>query len=176
MGRISNPTLPFDKQHPILMPAHSRFIELLIEHIRTKFFHANCEFAKAFIANHYWLGGGSNSVVKRILSGRVMCTQFQAHTATQIMGQLPLIRSTMSHPFSSVGVDHCDPFATKYTRHRSIIHFLSFLCEFVCMVTGAVHLELSSDLTADKFLDVFKRFISRHGTLNIVFQTMPKHL
>lgn len=54
---INNPALLFEKQHPIILPAHSWFVELFIEHIHNKYFHANRGFVKSFLANKFWLVG-----------------------------------------------------------------------------------------------------------------------
>lgn len=90
------------------------------------------------------------------------------------MGSLPIERTSIARPFTSVGLDFCGPFDNKCVRHRSTIHFSSYLCVFVFMVTRAVHLELTSDLTTERFLDAFKRFMGRHGIPGVVFSDNAK--
>lgn len=38
-----------------------------------------------------------------------------------------------------------------------------YIALFVCLATKAVHIELAADFSAETFLNVFKRFISRRG-------------
>lgn len=84
------------------------------------------------------------------------------------MGSQPIEHTSIARPFSSVGLDFCGPFDTKCVRHRSTIHFSSHLCVFVFMVTRAVHLELTSDLTTERFLDAFKLFMGHRGIPGVV--------
>lgn len=143
-------------------------MKLFIEYIRKKYFHANCSFVKSFLANQVWLGGGSNNIVKRIFWGCVIYTHFQGYTATQIMGSLPIEHTSMARPFSSVGLDFFGPFDTKCVWHRSTIHFSSYLCVFVCMLTRAAHLKFMSDLRTECFLYAFKWFMGHRGIPGIV--------
>ena len=43
------------------------------------------------------------------------------------------------------------------------------MCVFICFTTKAMHLELVSDLSADGFLNAFKRFIARRGLCSDVY-------
>ncbi len=66
------------------------------------------------------------------------------------------------------------PFCNQVHPPSFDINFSSYLCVFVCMVTRAVHLELSSDLTTDKFLDAFKWYMARRGAPSIIYSDIAK--
>lgn len=162
-GRLNNSLWSYDKRHPIILPPRCRFLCLYITHIHCKYFHATQGFIRAFLSTRFWVVGGSNGTVKRIIRNCVTCARHTGAPASQIIGQLPIDRTMPSRPFSSTGVDFAGPFDTKCTRHRSTRHYKSYLAVYVCFATRAVHLELTSDLTVEKFLESFRRFVARRG-------------
>ncbi|XP_045446867.1 uncharacterized protein LOC123655073 [Melitaea cinxia] len=79
------------------------------------------------------------------------------------MGQLPAVRVTPARPFLRSGVDFAGPIQMRTARGRGHKSYKGYICLFVCMCTKAVHLEAVSDLTAQGFLQAFKRFVARRG-------------
>ncbi|XP_062538615.1 uncharacterized protein LOC134206889 [Armigeres subalbatus] len=67
----------------------------------------------------------------------------------------------MSRPFSKTGVDYCGPFYVRPVPRRPTIKM--YVAVFICMCTKAVHLELVSDLTTDRFIQALRRFSARRG-------------
>ncbi|XP_003369021.1 putative integrase core domain protein [Trichinella spiralis] len=65
---------------------------------------------------------------------------------------------------STVKIDFAGPLYVKEGRTISKI----YICLFTCMATRAIHLEPSSDMTAQSFLAAFRRFISRRGKPSVV--------
>ncbi|UYV64523.1 hypothetical protein LAZ67_3001090 [Cordylochernes scorpioides] len=66
-------------------------------------------------------------------------------------------------PFEKIGIDLAGPIQAKPMLKRSKVIFKFYIVLFVCFTTKAIHLEISSDLTAETFLAALKRFISRRG-------------
>ncbi|XP_047984754.1 uncharacterized protein LOC125225200 isoform X1 [Leguminivora glycinivorella] len=93
----------------------------------------------------------------------------KAQCAKQLMGSLPPERVTACRAFQKVGIDFAGPITVKNSRVRRALQTKGYICVFVCFVTKAIHLELSSDLTTDAFLACFKRFIARRGLPTDVF-------
>ncbi|XP_037821723.1 uncharacterized protein LOC119610536 [Lucilia sericata] len=58
------------------------------------------------------------------------------------------------------------PYSCRFTR--LLIEF-AYVCIFVCFATKAIHLEVTSDLSTDRFLAAFNRFISRRGCPTTMF-------
>ncbi|XP_072400732.1 uncharacterized protein [Diabrotica undecimpunctata] len=79
------------------------------------------------------------------------------------MGDLPAARVTPTLPFSVIGVDYAGPFVLKTKRGRNSSSYKAYVYLFVCLAVKANHLEFVTDLTAQSFLDVLKRFIARRG-------------
>lgn len=83
------------------------------------------------------------------------------------MADLPPERVTPCFPFQKVGVDYCGPFNVVYPQRR-VRPIKCFVAVFVCLVTKAVHLELSADLTTQAFLAALRRFSSRRGKPSLI--------
>ena len=86
----------------------------------------------------------------------------KARTAEQIMAPLPEVRTkTPLRAFARCSVDYGGSYLTKQgrgqTRHKR------YMCLFTCLLTHAVHLEMSYALDADSFLNSFSRMASRRG-------------
>ena len=80
---------------------------------------------------------------------------------TQIMGDLPVARVVPSRTFSESGLDFVGPFMAKERNGRGKRSFKAYIAIFICFTTGAIHLEVVSDLSSMAFIAALKRFISR---------------
>ena len=107
--------------------------------------------------------GGVSTLSKMIVRKCVICARFNRSTQSQLMGQLPRERITISRLFTFICIDFAGPLATKCVGHRSTIFFKSYLCVFVCLSTRAVYLDLMSSLETEQFLATFNRFAARCG-------------
>jgi len=79
------------------------------------------------------------------------------------MGDLPTDRVSFSRPFTYTGIDYAGPFEIKNYTGRAFLITKGYVCVFVCFSTKAIHLEPTSDLTTEKFLAAFVRFVARRG-------------
>lgn len=79
---------------------------------------------------------------------------------------LPRDRVKETTPFDIVGVDFC---GTLYCHTQPPYDSRVYIAVFSCAVTRAVHLEFTSDLTAQAFLLAFQRFFARRGILGTVY-------
>lgn len=77
------------------------------------------------------------------------------------MGDLPLARVTVSRPFSRTGVDYFGPVYLRPVPRKAAVK--AYVAIFICMCTKAVHMELVSDLSTERFLQALRRFIARRG-------------
>ena len=73
--------------------------------------------------------------------------------------QLPQDQFSSQAPFSMTGVDFAGPLYVQVTGQSA----KTYVCLFTCGSTRAIHLELTSDLTATSFLLAFRHFVSRRG-------------
>lgn len=161
-GRLQNSNLPFNQQHPIILPKKSNITRMIIlkEHLRLK--HAGQKLVLSTLNERYWLIN-ANREIKAVLHKCLICFKLKARAATQLMGSLPLDRVKMSRPFQIVGTDYAGPFYVKQTRIRKPVITKAYIVIFICFTTKAIHIELASDMTTNTFLGCLKRFIARRN-------------
>ncbi|XP_062141924.1 uncharacterized protein LOC133849944 [Drosophila sulfurigaster albostrigata] len=102
-------------------------------------------------------------LVKSTINSCKVCVIYKKRLQTQMMGDLPKERASYSRPFTHTGVDFAGPFEIKNYTGRACLITKGYVCVFVCFSTKAIHLEATSDLTTEKFLAAFSRFIARRG-------------
>nr|XP_032289174.1 uncharacterized protein LOC116649967 [Drosophila virilis] len=68
----------------------------------------------------------------------------------------------------AVGVDFCGPVYT-YLRIRGKGPTKSHNAIYVCMAVKAVHIEIVSDLSTNKFLESLKRMVARRGPVSHIY-------
>ncbi|XP_062539177.1 uncharacterized protein LOC134207479 [Armigeres subalbatus] len=83
------------------------------------------------------------------------------------MGELPAARVTVSRPFSNTGVDYFGPVYVRLTPRRAAAK--AYVAVFICMCTKAMHLELVTDLSTERFIQALRRFIGRRGRVTDIY-------
>ena len=77
------------------------------------------------------------------------------------MANLPVSRlSIEGPPFQNCAVDYFGPMSIKYGRRARAKAYGAI---FTCLTTRAVHIEMATDISTDKFLLAFQRLISLYG-------------
>ena len=92
----------------------------------------------------------------------------------QLMAPLPASRlKPRTHVFAYAASDLAGPFSVTVGRSSA----KRWICLFICMVSTAIRIEVSVDLTASTFINVFQRFCVLQGfVLNSSVQTMERTL
>ena len=121
-----------------------------------------------YTINHVWqkyLVVLVREQVKKVMRECFECARrFRSKPAHQQMAPLLKIRlQQSSRPFESCAVDFGGPFLTKQGRGR--VRGKRHLCLFLCLKTLCCHLEMSSSLDTDAFLNAFVRMTARRGWL-----------
>ncbi|GFR25491.1 integrase catalytic domain-containing protein [Trichonephila clavata] len=95
--RLEEADLVIGEKQPILLPAKSKFTELLVmkEHITV--FHSGVSATLTQIRRKFWIPK-ARQLVKRIIRNCVVCRKYAAKPANQITAQLPRDRIVESHP------------------------------------------------------------------------------
>ena len=158
-GHIDNSTVSEGSKTPILMPTRHHFTELLIMHGHNQVFHDGIRKTLNLIRETHWIRRGREAV-KRILRKCVVCRRYEgkAMSSPPVL-QLPKVRVGDHPPFAVTGVDFAGPLYANTSQDQDKV----YICLFTCGVTHAVHLKLTVDLTANSFLQAFRRFASRRG-------------
>ena len=100
------------------------------------------------------------------------CTKFVAKPAQEpAEPALPPERLGLNAPFTHVGIDFFGPMKVRGVD-REIQKAYGVI--FACLSTRALHLEVSSDATTDKFLMAFRRFVARRGAPQTILSDNAK--
>lgn len=168
-GRLINAQLPFERQHPIILPKTDHFTDLIIDECHKRTLHGNIQLMLNTIRDRYWILSG-RSIIRQWVHKCNRCYRFAARSAQQLMGDLPSVRVTPSRTFLSSAIDYAGPIKIAMRKGRGKQTILKgYVSVFVCMATRAIHLELVGDLTADAFIAAFKRFTGRRGQVTDIY-------
>lgn len=167
-GRIGESELPYQQQHPILLPKQHPFTDLVIRDCHESNMHSGINATLYAMRTKYWPVDG-RAEVRRILNGCMKCFRVKPKEPSYLMGNLPRVRVTASRPFENRGVDYCGTFFVKEKRVRNRGRFKVYAAVFVCLSTKAVHIELIGDLSTELFLAGLLRFFARRGKCRTLF-------
>ncbi|KRZ49024.1 hypothetical protein T02_15456 [Trichinella nativa] len=161
-GRLQQSNLLYQHKHPVILPNKHNITDLIIQGEHKHQWHAGVE--QTLAALRKILDTERESGVKSVLRRCVVCRKENARCLNQIMAPVPKNRLVETHAFGNVGIDFAGLLYVKEGRTISKI----YICLFTCMATRAIHLEPTSDMTAQSFLAAFRRFISRRGKPSVV--------
>jgi hypothetical protein len=88
----------------------------------------------------------------------------------QIEAPLRADRVKPSGPFAVTGIDFAGPLCIKVGREMC----KTYISLFTCATTRAVHLELCTDMSTDKFLMALQRFAGRRGLPHTIYTDNAK--
>ena len=112
---------------------------------------------------------GCRKIVRCITRACTVCRRNAATPKPQMLGQLPIERTTPDSVFERVGVDYAGPFYIKYGFVRKPTLVKAYACIFVSLSVKAVHLELVSDLTSEAFIACLRHFVARRGKPSLIW-------
>ena len=144
------------------MPTCNHFTELLIRDRHNQVFHDGIRETLNLIRETYWIRRGREAV-KKVLRKCVVCKRFEGKALpTPPALQLPQDRVGDHPPFDVTGIDFAGPLYASNPSSPKESNKV-YICLFTCGVNHAIHLESTVDLTAESFLQAFRRFASRRG-------------
>lgn len=167
-GRLQNSTLTHDERHPIILPEKHPFTNLVVHDIHFITLHGGIQAMLTLLRRRYWVLNGRN-VVRTYVHRCVECYRNRPKLSSQLMGNLPAVRTTPSRAFSATGIDYAGPIDIRATKGRGRIAHKGYIAVFVCMSTRAIHLEAVSDLTTAAFIAALNRFIARRGLCHDIY-------
>ncbi|XP_043464547.1 uncharacterized protein LOC122499986 [Leptopilina heterotoma] len=167
-GRLQSSLLSYDETHPVILPKNNKMSELIVTKAHHDTLHGGQQLTVSRVLKNFWIIS-SKSLINKIIRSCVKCFRFRANFQTQLMGQLPAERITISKPFTFTGLDYAGPFNVLPSKGRGIRSTKGYICLFVCLCSRAIHLELVSNYETSGFLAAFKRFKSRRGQCSKIF-------
>ena len=164
-GRLENAAISYDAKHQIILPYRHHVTNLIIQKYHQEAGHLGQEYVLSSLRQLYWIIKG-RSAVRRVLSECFLCRKLSVARGEQLMANLPKERlSPENPPFTSVGVDYFGPLYVQQGRS----HVKRYGCVFTCLTTRAVHIEVTSSLDTDSFINALRRFISLRGNPSSVY-------
>ena len=161
VGRLRNASLPFEVKFPVILPRRSHVTTLIIRYFHEKIKHQGRGMTLNEIrANGYWIVGGTSAVGSYIWSC-VVCRKMRSAMVEQKMADLPEDRLEPAPPFTFCVVDYFDPFSVKEGRKE----MKRYRVLFTCLASRAIHLETSTPLETDAFINALCRFTCRRGLI-----------
>ena len=158
-GRIRRANIPRDLAHPVVLPSQGHVTTMIIRHHHERARHAGRGITLNEIrASGYWIVKLRTAVASYVWRC-VTCRKLRGSRAGQKMADLPVDRLDPAPPFTNTGVDMFGPFYVKEGRSER----KRWGCMFTCMVTRAVHIEVTHSLSTDSFLNAYRRFVARRG-------------
>ena len=159
-GRLEHSQESEDTKHPLILPAQHRLTRLIFQHYHERLLHAGPQLLLSVVKLKFWPIRG-RGMARQIVHKCQRCFRSRPTPVRQFMGELPAARVNVSRPFSKAGVDYFGPVYLRPGPRRAAVK--AYVAIFVCMCTKAVHMELVSDLSTDRFLQALRRFVARRG-------------
>jgi hypothetical protein len=102
--------------------------------------------------------------IKKILRTCLPCKIASNARGQEVEAPLPAESVQPSTPFAVTGLDFAGPLYTKKDQSTKC-----YILLLTCTTMTALHLQLSSDMSADKFLMALDRYVSRRGLRHTVY-------
>lgn len=167
-GRLRYADLRYNEKHQIILPTNGQFTRLLIDRTHADTLHGGTQLMLRVLRTEYWIINARNTIRHQIHKCTV-CHRHKGQTQSQLMGDLPKARVTVSRPFTHTGIDYCGPINIRVSHGRSNKTFKGYIAVFVCLTVKAIHLEAVSSLSTEAFLAAFRRFVARRGLCSDIY-------
>ena len=160
-GRLQYADLPKEQRHPVILEGDHHFTRLLILETHIRLHHLGVRIVLSELRTSYWILRARRAI-KKVIHRCLPCKIANNIVGQEIEAPLPADRVTSHKPFAVSGIDFAGPLYSKAAKK-------CYMVLFTCATTRALHLELSSDMTADRFLLALQRFIGRRGIPHTIY-------
>ncbi|KAH9641239.1 hypothetical protein HF086_003226 [Spodoptera exigua] len=107
-GRLSNANLPYEAQHPALLPKHDNFTHVLIDYYHRIHCHAGVSLLSSLLRQKYWILS-SRGVIRQRVHACNFCFKVSPSHPSPKMADLPACRVQETKAFVHTGVDYAGP-------------------------------------------------------------------
>lgn len=168
-GRLQNSEFNHNKKHPIIIPYGCHLMELIISDAHIKTMHGGNPLTLCQTRHKFWIISAKRAV-KKMLNKCVICHRFKAKNSSQLMGNLPSVRTKIvEKAFTNTGTDLCGPIYLRMMSGRGVKTQKGYIVIFICLSTRAIHIAIVSDLTSEAFIAAFKRLVGRRGNVQNLY-------
>ena len=102
--------------------------------------------------------------VRSVIYHCVKCRVMRGSTGVQKMADLPADRMRCDAPFTYCGVDMFGHFLVREGRKE----LKRYCILFTCLSSRAVHIEVTTSMNTDSFIQALRRFIARRGPVRLM--------
>ena len=155
--------------HPILLDGSHHVTHLLIRYTYIQLHHLGVRVLLSHLRHEFWILRARQNT-QHFLRACLPCKISSNARGEEVEAPLPAERIQPSTPFTVTGLDLAGPL---YTKKDKSVNSYSLL--ITCATTRALHFELSSDISVDKFLIALDRFVSRRGLPTLSTPITPLH-
>ena len=160
--RLGKSNLPASTISPILLDGRNDISRVIIRMKHKKCGHGGVNQTLAEVKKTYWITHGRRSVQK-VINECIKCKEVNGLPYRYPeRTDLPERRVTKSGVFENIGVDFTGPFMVHDTWSQKEGDKV-YVCLFTCLMSRAIHMEITRDLSVKTFLRAFVRFTSRRG-------------
>ena len=175
-GRLTEETMTQTTGYDslVVLPEKSRLALLLTLHAHRDD-HRNTGITQRVRRLGYWVIRG-NSLAKTVVKNCIVCRKYKPVTLEQKMADLPkVLMDVPVRPFSHVCLDYTGAITVKaMTNKRATMR--TYPLVFVCVNTGAVHVQLAADYSTKAFMLEFQQFMALRGPPSYVRCDMGSQL
>ena len=168
-GRMGRMKLPFDVNHPLLLPTHHWVTSLIIWECHERVYHDGVRETLTELRSKYWIPKGRQRV-KMLLKKCCLCKLIEGLAYPEpSTADLPEFRLDGGRTFKYTGVDFCGPVYVKniYRKEKENKELdglnKAYILKYTCATSRMVHLELCPDLYTDTYIRAQERFTERKG-------------
>lgn len=154
--------MPVCQKNLIILPKDSHITTLILQHIHYQVGHSGRNHMLSRLAQKFWLPR-ANSLARNIIRNCVFFRRMQARPGEQKMADLPEDHLYPDlPPCSHVGIDYFGPIEVK----RGRVQVKRWGVIFTCLVSQAIHLEVSVFLIKKILTSVLKQQTLDGETIN----------
>ena len=137
---------------------------LLVFYIHVTNFHSGRDLTLNLITESFWIIN-AKSLICKVLKSYLYCNRIRNHPKPPVMSDLPPERLSSFLPPFFCGVDYFRPLTIKLNKGTRCTSGTAKQdgALFTCMITRAVYLELTGDMSTDSFILALHRFKARRG-------------
>jgi len=164
VSRLENAGVADSVKYPVLLPPKHKVTALIIASTHELKHHRGLNSVMSAIRQQYWIPR-MRQVIKSVVKNCTICRRLTSPPYLKPpVPPLPAYRVDEARPFAATGVDYAGPFTTKRNAERD----KRYVAVFTCAATRAVHFEIAENLSAEAFLRVLQRFVSRRSYPSIL--------
>ena len=169
-GRLKRSNINFDSKHPILIPPSHWVTKLLVLEAHEQVFHNKVAQTLAQLRSRYWVVRG-RQFIKSVLRQCTLCNKLEGKSyGVPKEADLPQFRINGCRSFQSIGLDYFGPL---FVYNGSDVQKV-FTVLFTCATSRMIHLEMSTDMTADALIRSLIRFSGRRGCPTLIVSDNQK--